>query len=70
MEDMKEKSGFIQDERLLFTSISTCITTCEKCIYDTNRLDQKMGEFRNLLIKKNKRLLNHDTLDRIKRGRN
>jgi len=40
---MNEKSGSIQNQRLVNTDISTCITRCEKRIYFTNSLKQKMG---------------------------
>ncbi|UCD13210.1 MAG: hypothetical protein JSW60_06535 [Thermoplasmatales archaeon] len=67
---MNELSGLVQDERLFITDISTCIPSCEKCIYDTTCLDAKMGDswayFNKKIINK---VNNHVTKEKITMGR-
>jgi hypothetical protein len=63
MNNVRELSRY---EKQPFNDISTCIISCEKCIYDTNRLDPGMGDLQDSIIIKN---LNHIIKDRIRLGR-
>ncbi len=60
---MNNIEGLVQNEKQVFKDISTCIISCEKCIYDTNRLNLGMGDLKDSIIIKN---LNHIIKERIK----
>jgi hypothetical protein len=44
---------FARIKKQSMSNISTCIITCEKCIYGSNRLNAKMGDLKSLTINKN-----------------
>jgi hypothetical protein len=50
---MTKIGGFARFKRQLMSNISTCIITCEKCIYGSNWLNAEMGDLKSLTIIKN-----------------
>ena len=63
---MSNVGGLAQNEKRVFNGISTCIISCEKCIYDTKWLDAEMGDLKDSIIIKN---FNHDIKEKIRLGR-
>lgn len=66
---MYNVGGLAQNKKREFNDISTCIISCEKCIYGINRLNAEMGEIKDTIIMKNIKNLHHGNNGRISLGR-